>query len=148
MTNEEIIYPSKINVPYEWSVGECGSRFFYELKENKKILATRCPECKKVFIPPRKTCPDCFIPIGEWLEVGPTGTLITFTVVRYSAQTHPIPAPFAIGIILLDRSDTGLVHLIGGVEVEKIRSGMRVKPAFKEDRRGNLLDIAYFEPVE
>ena len=101
-----------------------------------------------MFTPPRKTCPDCFVPIGEWVEVGPNGTLITFTIVRYSAQTHPFPPPFAIGIIQLDRAETGLVHLIGGVEVEGIRSGMRVKPAFKEDRGGSLLDISYFEPVE
>ena len=148
MAEDEIVYPGKIKVPYEWSVGEYGSRFFYELRENKKIWATRCPGCKKVFIPPRKTCPDCFTPIGEWLEVGPKGRLVTFTIVRYSAQIHPIPAPLAIGIIQLDGADTGLVHLIGGVEVEEIRSGMRVKPVFKEEGKGNLLDISYFEPVE
>jgi uncharacterized OB-fold protein len=148
MVNEEIVYHGRIKVPYSWSAGEYGSRFFYELKENKKIWATKCPKCKKVFTPPRKTCPDCFVPIGEWVEVGPNGTLITFTIVRYSAQTHPFPPPFAIGIIQLDRAETGLVHLIGGVEVEGIRSGMRVKPAFKEDRGGSLLDISYFEPVE
>lgn len=148
MGDEEIVYHSKIRVPYQWSVGEYGSRFFYELRENKKIWATRCPNCKKAFIPPRKTCPDCFVTIGEWLEVGPNGSLVTFTVVRYSAQIHPISAPLAIGIIQLDGADTGLVHLIGGLEVEDIRSGMRVKPVFKEDREANLLDISYFEPVE
>jgi uncharacterized OB-fold protein len=141
------VYPGKIRVPYEWSVGEYGSRFFYELKENCKIWATRCPQCKKVFIPPRKSCPDCFVHIGEWLEVGPGGSLITFTIVRYSAQTHIIPPPFAMGIINLDGSDTGLVHLIGGVDIEEIKSGMRLKPVFKEERKGNLLDILYFTPL-
>jgi uncharacterized OB-fold protein len=144
MNSGETVYPGKIRVPYEWSVGEYGSRFFYELKENCKIWATRCPRCRKVFVPPRKSCPDCFVHIGEWLEVGPGGSLITFTVVRYSAQTHIISAPFAIGIIKLDGSDTGLVHLIGGVDIEEIKSGMRVKPVFKEERKGNLLDILYF----
>ncbi len=148
MASGEIIYPGKIGVPYEWSVGEYGSRFFYELKEKRKIWATRCSRCKKVFIPPRKSCPDCFVHIGEWLEVGPGGNLITFTIVRYSAQTHIISAPFAMGIIQLDGSDTGLVHLIGGVDIEEIRSGMRVRPVFKEERKGNLLDIIYFTPLE
>lgn len=147
MADQEIVYPGKIKVPYEWSVGEYGSRFFNELKENKKIWATQCPRCKKVFIPPRKTCPDCFMSIREWLEVGPNGTLITFTVVRYTAITHPFPPPFAIGIIQFDRADTGLVHLIGEVKVEEIRSGMKVKPVFKEERKGNLLDICYFKPI-
>jgi len=147
MVEEEIVYQGRIKVPYTWSVGEYGSRFFYELKENKKFWATRCPKCKKVFIPPRKTCPDCFVPIEEWLEVGPDGSLVTFTIIRYSAQMHPVPAPLAVGIILLDGADTGLVHLIGGVELEEIRSGMRVKPVFREQGKGNLLDISYFEPA-
>ncbi len=33
MASGEIIYPGKIGVPYEWSVGEYGSRFFYELEK-------------------------------------------------------------------------------------------------------------------
>lgn len=148
MANDGIVYSGKIKVPYEWSVGEYGSRFFYELKENRKIWGTRCSQCKKVFIPPRKSCPDCFVHIGEWLEVGPGGTLITFTIVRYSAQTHITSAPLAMGIIQLDGSSTGLVHLIGGVDIEEIRSGMRVKPVFKEERKGNLLDILYFTSLE
>lgn len=148
MANDGIVYSGKIKIPYEWSVGEYGSRFFYELKENRKIWGTRCSQCKKVFIPPRKSCPDCFVHIGEWLEVGPGGTLITFTIVRYSAQTHITSAPLAMGIIQLDGSSTGLVHLIGGVDIEEIRSGMRVKPVFKEERKGNLLDILYFTSLE
>jgi uncharacterized OB-fold protein len=148
MANGEVVYPGKIRVPYVWSVGEYGSRFLYELKEHKKFWATRCPRCRKVFIPPRKSCPDCFVQIGEWLEVGPHGSLVTFTIVRYRAQTHPVLAPFAIGVIQLDGSDTGLVHLIGGEDIEEISSGMRVKPVFREEREGNLLDILYFTPLE
>jgi uncharacterized OB-fold protein len=148
MANFENAYAGKIRVPYEWSVGDYGSRFFYELKENCRIWGTKCSRCKKVFVPPRKTCPDCFFQIGEWLEVGPAGKLTSFTVVRYSAKTHIASAPFAIGIIQLDGSDTGLVHLIGGVDLDDIRSGMRVKPVFREERKGNYLDILYFTSLQ
>jgi uncharacterized OB-fold protein len=52
-----------------------------------------------------------------------------------------------MGIIKLDGSDTGLVHLIGGVDIEEIKSGMRLKPVFRDERKGNLLDILYFTPL-
>jgi uncharacterized OB-fold protein len=148
MSDKEIVYHGRIKVPYTWSVGEYGSRFFHELMENRKIWATKCPACQKVFLPPRKTCPDCFATIGEWLEVGPHGSVVTFTIVRYSVQEHPIPAPFAIGIVKLDRADTGLVHIIGGGEIDEIRSGMRVEPVFSKEKKGNLLDIEYFKPLK
>jgi uncharacterized OB-fold protein len=148
MTKEALVYHGRIKVPYTWSVGEYGSRFFHELMEKKTIWATKCPTCQKVFLPPRKTCPECFAPIGEWIEVGPAGNVVTFTIVRYSAHQHPVPAPFAIGIIKLDRADTGIVHLIGGGEIDEICSGMRVEPVFSEEKRGNLLAIEYFKPTE
>ena len=148
MAEEELVYHGRIKVPYTWSVGEYGSRFFHELMEKRKIWATKCLACGKVFLPPRKTCPDCFIRIREWIEVGPKGNVVTFTIVRYSAQQHPVPTPFAIGIIKLEGADTAMVHLIGGVEIDEICSGMRVEPVFSEEKRGNLLDIAYFKPTK
>ena len=33
---KEIVYRGRISVPYTWTVGEVGSRFFIELKDNKK----------------------------------------------------------------------------------------------------------------
>ncbi len=41
-----------------------------------------------------------------------------------------------------------MVHLIGEVNPEKVKIGMRVKAAFKEERIGSILDIKYFKPIE
>ena len=40
---------------YRHSLGKT-SRFFLEL-ENKRLLATRCPQCGMVWLPPRPVCP-------------------------------------------------------------------------------------------
>lgn len=146
---ENIILKGQIKVPYTWSVGVTGSRFFTELRDKKKIWGTVCPNCQKVYVPPRQTCPQCFCAIGEWLEIGPRGTLTTFTIVRYGEQNlHLVEAPFAYGIIKLDGADTGLLHLIGGVDVNQIQSGMRVEAVFSAERVGSLLDIEYFRPID
>jgi uncharacterized OB-fold protein len=146
-TVEPLVYESRIKVPYTWSVGEVGSRFLIELRDHKKIYGTRCSKCDKVYLPPRKTCGNCFSNLHEWVEVGPQGTLITHTVVHYETLVMPRKPPFAYGIILLDKASTGLVHLLGEVSIEEIKFGMRVEAVFKDERTGDIMDIRYFRPI-
>lgn len=144
---EPMVHKSRIKVPYTWSVGETGSRFFVELRDNKRLFGRKCAGCHTVYVPPRKMCARCFQDTADWVEVGPEGTLQTFTVVRYANELQPMAAPFAYGIILLDRASTGLVHLLGDVDLAALRSGIRVAPVFREQRSGTILDMAYFRPV-
>jgi len=143
---EPLVHESRIKVPYSWSVGDTGSRFFTELRDHRRLLGKKCSGCQSVYVPPRKMCPRCFQDTGPWVEVGPRGTLVTYTVVRYDNGLAPLKAPFACGVIQLDGGSTGLVHLLAGVDPESLREGMRVEPVFKEDRTGCILDIAYFRP--
>jgi uncharacterized OB-fold protein len=144
---ELLSYKSRIKVPYTWSVGEVGSRFLMEIKENKEIWATTCPLCGSVFVPPKKVCTYCNTESHEWVELTGEGVLTTFTVVRYETPLIPQKPPQIIGIIKLDGADTGLVHLIGEVAPDRVKVGMRVKAVFAEDRKGHILDIKYFKPI-
>jgi uncharacterized OB-fold protein len=146
-TVEPLIHESRIKVPYAWSVGEVGSRFLIELRDHKKLFGTRCPKCNHVYLPPKKTCGQCFLNLEEWMEVGPQGTLITYTVVHYESPVMPMKPPFAYGIILLDKASTGLLHLLGEVNLGEIHSGMRIEAVFKDERTGDIMDIRYFRPV-
>ncbi|HXZ38261.1 MAG TPA: Zn-ribbon domain-containing OB-fold protein, partial [Thermodesulfobacteriota bacterium] len=144
---EDLVYQGRIKVPYTWSVGEVGSRFFIELRDNKKIFGKRCPACKKVLVPARKVCGKCSQQTEEWVEVANQGTVQTFTVVRYPSDVQPLNPPFGYGIIKLDGADTGMAHLVYGSDPAKWKIGMKVKAVFKERREGNILDIAYFQPL-
>ncbi|NIQ39232.1 MAG: DNA-binding protein [Proteobacteria bacterium] len=145
---EPLVYESRIKVPYTWSVGETGSRFLTELRDHGKILGTKCTECGVVYLPPRKHCGRCFSETLRWIELGLEGTLVTHTVVRYSSSVMPMKSPFAYGIILLDGADTGLVHLLGEVKFDDIRTGMRVEAVLREERIGDIMDIKYFRPIQ
>lgn len=136
----------KLEIPYRYFAGEFLSRFFVELRDHKKILGVRCPQCAKVFFPPRSICGRCLNSLKEWVELGDTGTLQSFTVVRYSEPIHPLAAPFALGLIKLDGADTSLLHLVGQVEPSSLKAGLRLKAVFKEEREGSILDILYFQP--
>ncbi len=82
---EELVYQGRIKVPYTWSVGEVGSRFFIELRDNQKIFGKRCPACQKVLVPARKICGTCSKQTEEWVEVGNQGT---------RTDVHRGPLPF------------------------------------------------------
>ncbi len=145
---EEIVYKGRIKVPYTWYVGEYGSRFYVELRDNKKIFGTKCSKCKKVIVPPRNVCAKCFKPVTDWVEVKDTGVVQTLTVVHYAAPAiHPLKAPFAYAVIKLDGADTGFFHLIAYTYLKKLKAGTKVKAVFREERQGNLLDIQYFKAV-
>jgi uncharacterized protein len=127
--------------------GKMGSRFFVALRDKKKILASPCRQCGKTFWPPRSICTFCFSELKQTVEIGPLGTLETFTVVTYDEPIHPRKAPFIYGIVKLDGADTGMAHLIDEVNLEDVHIGMRVKPVFAKERKGNILDIKYFKPL-
>lgn len=144
-----LMYPSRIKLPYTWHAGKAGSSFFREIRDHCKIYGTKCSRCEQIYVPPRQTCPRCFCDMNEWEEVSDVGTLITYTVIRYAVQDiQPQKPPYAIGIIKLDGASTGLVHLLGEIELDSITVEMRVKAVFRDAREGNYLDIRYFKPLE
>jgi uncharacterized OB-fold protein len=132
-----------------YCAGKIGSLFYTMLRDEEKILGVKCARCNKVFWPPRETCGRCFSKLSEadMVEIGPNGTLETFTLVTYKERIHPREAPFVYGIIRLDGADTGMAHFIDEVPYEELKIGMKVRPVFSEERRGNILDIKHFKPL-
>jgi uncharacterized OB-fold protein len=141
------IYHGQIYIPNTYSAGAVGSRFLIELRDNKRIMGTRCPTCNRVYVPARSSCKDCFGQLDEWVEVSNRGTLLTYTVCEQKNRVQPAETPIVYGIIQLDGSDTGFVHMLGEVELEQLRIGMRVQAVFKEKREASILDIKYFKPL-
>lgn len=127
--------------------GKAGSRFFASLRDRKKLLGSPCKACNKVFWPPRSVCTFCFGELKEMVEIGPLGTVETFTLVTYAEPIHPRPAPFIYAVLRIDGADTGMAHFLDEVEIDRVHIGMRVQPVFAKDRKGNILDIRYFKPL-
>ena len=144
---EPMVYNSGINVPYHWWAGDTASKFLITLRDEKKIMGTKCGRCNRVFIPPRKTCPSCFTENKEWVDVSDTGIVQAFTVARRQLAALPKQVPVCFGLIKLDGADTSLLHYLGDVEPGSIKIGMRVKAQFAEKRKGAITDIDYFKPV-
>ncbi len=149
-TPRQITYHAVL--PFKYSAGKAASRFFAELRDNKKIMATKCSKCGNAYVPPRPVCGECFEPLSEWVEVGPQGTLVGYTVVHYPFL-DPLtgkerPVPYGYGFIVFDGCATKIQHFIEETDITKLKSGMRVEPVFKEKREGNFADIELFRVVE
>jgi uncharacterized protein len=147
---EPMVYRSKINIPYSWWAGDTASKFYSTLRDEKKIIGTRCSACDKVFLPPRKVCPSCFTENREWVRLSDQGALLSFTVARRRLAAIPKDRkiPVIWGLIKLDGADTAMLHYLDEVKPENVTIGMRVKAVFSEVRKGTIHDISHFKPVE
>ncbi|HZO05755.1 MAG TPA: Zn-ribbon domain-containing OB-fold protein [Solirubrobacterales bacterium] len=148
MSNTEpgVTIDGRVDVEYHWSAGIAGSRFFTELRDNGKIMGTKCPECKRVLVPPRIFCEECFVDTDEWVEVSTSGEILTFAESYFGLQGQRLEEPWYIGIIKLDGADGGLFHRIvkGDSEIE---IGGRVEAVLADNREGHIMDIVNFKTV-
>ncbi|GAB4424863.1 MAG: Zn-ribbon domain-containing OB-fold protein [Turneriella sp.] len=144
---EFIVHQSKIKVPYTWSVGETGSRFLRALRDEKKLLANKCPKTGQVFCPPKLNSPYTLEPITEWVELPGTGTVQTFTRRHYSSRAATAGSPDIYALIKLDGATQMLPHFLGEVNFAEVRHGLRVSAVFRDERVGHILDIKYFKPL-
>ena len=114
----------------------------------RRIVGRRCPECSLVYVPPRGACPTCGVSTASDAVLDGNGTVTTFCVVHIPFEGQRLKPPYACAWVLLDGADSTLLHIIGNVDVEEVRMGMRVKPVWVPDEElgPTLESIAYFEP--
>jgi hypothetical protein len=142
------IYHGQIYIPNTFSAGAVGSRFLIELRDKKRIMGMRCPTCNRVYVPARSICKDCYGQLDEWVEISDKGTVLTYATDYETKSIQPTGTPIIYGIIQLDGADTGFVHMLGEVDPEQLRVGMRVQAVFQKEREGSILDIKYFKPLD
>jgi hypothetical protein len=132
-----------------YTAGVAGERFYREIKDNGRIMGTRCPECDLVYVPAMLFCERCFTQLDDWVEVSPRGRVFTYTVLFVDLDDRPMETPAILVYIKLDGSDGGLVHYLGDVDPNDVDIGMEVEAVFKDpaERTGGIMDIAYFRPV-
>jgi len=139
----------EIPVSFAYTMGVAGERFFRELRDNARLLGSRCDACNYTYLPPRLYCERCFAALERWLEVGPRGTVEAVTAAHLDLEGRPLAQPIVLALIRLDGADGLLVHKLGGAKAAEVSIGQRVEPVFQPRRRrqGSILDIRYFRPL-
>lgn len=124
---------------------------FYDGLENKKFIGSKCSKCGKVFLPPRKTCGDCFAKAAEeFVELPETGIVKNFTVANYNVnerKARKLKEPIIVGLVQIDGADTAMITQVINIIPDEIKEGMRVKVVWADKIKGNPKDIKGFEPI-
>lgn len=144
----DVVY--KFEPKYSWAAGVAISRFLDELKEGR-IIARKCMNCKRILVPPRMYCEQCFRPTDEWVQIKDTGSVNTYSISHVGTDARRLKTPILVAVIDLDGATPGMgiLHNLGEVEPSKIKVGMKVKAVWKSssERQGSILDIRYFKPL-
>jgi len=136
-------FPDKIEIFYKYTYGG-QSRFFREIRENKKLYGSKCRKCGKVFCPPRQDCNRCYEKT-EWVPLSGEGTVVTCCSVHFTNSSFIKKIPFICALIQLDGTDFLMINNIEMDDISQAKPGMRVKAVFREERDGAITDF-YFEP--
>lgn len=130
---------------YRRSVGPVLGRFFAALKE-RRIEGIRTAR-GRVLVPPAEYDPETGDENPEdFVTVGPSGTVTSWTWVSAPRAKQPLQHPFAYALVKLDGADTPLLHAVDARDESRMRTGMRVRPRWRSEPKGEIGDIACFEP--
>jgi uncharacterized OB-fold protein len=141
---EPHVVTTTVEFPYRRTLGIVLGEFAAGLRE-KKLLASRT-KSGRVQMPPLEYDPETGESVESTLvDVGPSGTVESWVWVPNPSALHPFSRPFAFALIKVDGTDTGLIHALTAESAEDIKTGMRVKPLWKEDRKGTIRDIEGWE---
>jgi uncharacterized protein len=133
-----------ITFPYNRSLGPVTGAFMTALTE-KRILGIRNGD--GVLVPPMEWDPATGAELPhEFVEVGPAGTVESWTWVDEPTEQHPLDRPFAFAFVRLDGASTPMLHAVDAGSMSAMHDGMRVAPRWRGKRVGHISDIACFAP--
>ena len=141
-----MIVQRPMHIDFTAYTGTAQSRFLKGITEGR-ILGERCPNCSKVYVPPRGSCPTCGVPTKEQVELAGTGIVTTFCVVNIPFAGQAVECPYVSASILLDGADIPLFSLIQEIPFDQVRMGLRVQAVWADELRPTLESIKYFKPT-
>ncbi len=141
-----LVAPNILEYPYSRTIGPVIGRFMTSLRDGR-IEGIRTRD-GRVMVPPAEYDPVTGEELSEFVEVGDGGVVTTWAWVHQPRDKHPIDHPFAWALIKLDGADTAMLHAVDAGDESKMRTGMRVRAKWRDERVGEIQDIAWFVPEE
>jgi uncharacterized protein len=132
-----------LEYPYTRTVGPVVGKFLTGVRDGR-LFGIRCRG--KVICPPIEFDPESgeTLPL-DFVEVGPGGTVVSWSWIAEPTRKHPFERPFAFALIRLDGADTAIVHAVAASGPEAMSRGMRVRAQYRAERKSSITDV-YFVP--
>ena len=136
-----------LEFPYSRTLGPVTGAFMAGLRD-ARLLASRT-RSGRVLVPPLEHDPDTGQAVEpDLVEVGPGASVETWTWVSEPTPRNPLDRPFAFALVKPDGADTAMVHVVEVDGPDRMSTGMRVVPRWKDERQGRIDDIDAWVPAE
>ncbi|HUC55834.1 MAG TPA: OB-fold domain-containing protein [Streptosporangiaceae bacterium] len=136
----------EISFDYTRSLGPTLGAFMTGLA-GRRILGARASD-GTVHAPPFEYDPVTLAPPAELVEVGPGGTVMSWSWMPSPEDGQPLGRPFGWALIKLDGAGTAMLHAVDAGSASEMRTGMRVRPRWSDRQGSGITDIECFEPAE
>jgi uncharacterized OB-fold protein len=142
MSSEPIQFMSQMtSVEYRVPAASALAKHVAEALAAGRVIGHKCPECGRVYVPPRGYCPLCTVPTSEAdeIEVPARGVVTTYSVItplQYQGQEEK--EDYVLATILLDNSHSTIgMQRLDGIPIADVRTGLRVEAVWlpEEERK-------------
>jgi uncharacterized protein len=134
-----------ITYTYTRSTGPVIGAFLTALRD-RRIVGVRTSD-GRVLVPPAEYDPVTSEDLSEIVDVADEGVVTTWAWNDTPRLGQPLDRPFAWALVQLDGADTGLLAAVDVADASAIRTGLRVKARWADDRVGSIRDLVCFEPL-
>lgn len=139
--------PGELSVSFRYTPGVGNTAFFEALRDRGVFLGSRCVSCEVTYLPARVFCERCLAELTADTECGPSGELLSWTVVRLDVDDQPLDRSVTYGLIRLDGADTAFLHRLVDGDGDPV-IGSRVSAVLAPTRDGSILDVEGFAPAD
>ena len=143
--SEVLSAPYVLEYTYTRSTGPVIGRFLESLRYG--VLEGVKTADGRVLCPPLEYDEAGDATTGEFVQLPPAGTVKSWSWVEEPRKGHPFDKPFAWALIQIDGTDNAMVHAVDAGKAKSMRTGMRVRLRWADERNGTIRDIEGFEPI-
>jgi uncharacterized protein len=128
MSGEVRMLHSVVSLDYE-RPPTLPEREYRQAMREHRLIGHRCPQCGRIYTPPRGYCPVDVIPTSsaDEVELPTTGTLVTYTVLNPDALHAQGGASTSRGSVMLDGTSITIAGDLIDISPAEIHVGMRLR---------------------
>jgi uncharacterized OB-fold protein len=143
VTPDVLVADHAIEYTYTRSTGPVIGAFLTALRD-RRIVGVRAGD-GRVLVPPAEYDPVTSEDLSEMVDVADEGVVTTWAWNDTPLAGQPLDRPFAWALVKLDGADTGLLAAVDAGDAGAMRTGVRVKARWADDRVGSIRDLVCFE---
>ena len=134
------ILDMRLAFSFRHSLGKL-SRFFLALEE-RKLLASACPSCGAVWLPPRPVCPED-LSVTQWVELDGRARLAVASLSAYKRGDRQL----TLGYVAVEGATTLLLQQIRNLGDVAPEPGLALRLVWSEVPVEHPMELFWFEPA-